>query len=97
MPKYNRIRVESVDAEIDEITVKFGEVLANSSPAHDGVYDGNDDQQALKQLQNRLYELSAHLLREIMNIEMATGVKPDHVELSARSPLKHASGGQYAI
>lgn len=97
MPKYNRIRVESVDAEIDEITVKFGEVLAYSSPAHDGVYDGNDDQRALKQLQNRLHELSAHLLREIMNIEMATGVKPDHAELSAISPLKHAPGGQYAI
>lgn len=97
MPKYNRVRVESVDAEIDEITVKFGEVLANSSPAHDGVYDGNDDQKALKQLQNHLYELSAHLLREIMNIETATGVKPDHVEMGALSPLDHVPGGQYAI
>lgn len=91
LPRYNRIRIESVDAEIDSITMKFGEVLASSSPAHDGVYDNNDDKAALKQLQNRLTEMAAYIRREIINIEMATGISPDYVEIGEKSPL---SGGR---
>lgn len=93
LPKYNRIRVESVEAEIDAITVKFGDVLAHSAPAHDGYYDSNDDKVAVKHLQNRLTELMAYLKREVMNIEMATGIAPDYTDLSDRSPL---TGGFHA-
>lgn len=94
LPKYNRIRVESIEAEIDTITVKFGEVLAHSAPAHDGFYDGNDNKVAVKMLQNRLTEMLAYLKREIMNIEMATGIAPDYFDISEHSPLAgvhHAS------
>lgn len=87
LPKYNRVRVDSIEAEIDDITVKFGDVLAHASPAHDGYYDSSDDTIALKLLQNRLFELVAYIKREIINIEMATGVAPDHLELSEQSPL----------
>lgn len=97
LPSYNRVRVDSVDAEIDEITVKFGAVLANSEPAQDGVYDGNDDLHAVKQLQNRLYELKAYIAREILNIEMATGIKPDHLQLGALSPLNQPAGEPHAV
>ena len=91
LPRYNRVKVESVDAEIDTITMKFSEVLASSSPAHDGVYDNSDDKGALKQLQNRLTEMAAYIRREIINIEMATGISPDYVEIGEKSPL---AGGQ---
>ena len=87
LPKYNRVRVDSVEAEIDAITVKFGDVLAHSAPAHDGFYDQKDDKVALKLLQNRLSEMLAYLKREIINIEMATGIAPDHFEIGDSSPL----------
>ncbi|AOO60032.1 hypothetical protein AN237_26130 (plasmid) [Raoultella ornithinolytica] len=87
LPRYNRIRVESVEAEIDTITTKFGEVLASSAPAHDGVYDNTDDKAALKQLQNRLAEMAAYIKREIINIEAATGIAPDYAEMGEHSPL----------
>lgn len=94
LPKYNRIRVESVEAEIDAITMKFGDVLAHSAPAHDGYYDSTDDKVAVKLLQNRLTEMLAYLKREIMNIEAATGIAPDYFDICESSPLNgslHAS------
>lgn len=90
LPNYSRIRGGSVEAEIDAITVKFGDVLAHSSPAHDGYYDGNDNKYALKNLQNHLTELMAFLKREVINIEIATGIAPDYFDISESSPL---SGG----
>lgn len=87
LPKYNRIRVDSVEAEIDTITMKFGDVLAHAEPAHDGFYDQSDDITALQQLQNRLFEMAAFIRREIINIEMATGIAPDNLKLSEQSPL----------
>ena len=87
LPKYTRRAVKSVDAEIDMITVKFGDVLASAEPAHDGVYDGNDSKPALQRLQNNLFELIAHVRREINNIESATGIAPEAIEIARRSPL----------
>lgn len=87
LPNYSRIRGGSVEAEIDAITVKFGDVLAHSSPAHDGYYDGSDNRYALKSLQNHLTELMAYLKREIINIEIATGIAPDYFDISNQSPL----------
>ena len=87
LPKYNHVRVDSVEAETDAITVKFGDVLAHSAPAHDGYYDKKDDRVAVKMLQNRLSDMLAYLKREIINIEMATGIAPDHFEIGDSSPL----------
>lgn len=87
LPHYNLIRAESVEAEIDAITVKFGDVLAHSAPAQDGFYDSSDDTFAVKHLQNRLTELMAYLKREVMNIEIATGIAPDYLDISNLSPL----------
>lgn len=91
LPKYTRRNAQSVDAEIDSITMKFGEVLANAEPAHDGVYDNNDCKSALQRLQNRLFEVTALLQREIRNIESATGIAPEALIIGRNSPL---NGGQ---
>ncbi|WP_218833036.1 hypothetical protein [Serratia fonticola] len=87
LPKYTRRTVRSVDAELDAITIKFGDVLAAAAPAHDGVYDSNDNQGAVLSLQNRLFELIAFLAREINNIESATGIAPDAIKIGRHSPL----------
>lgn len=100
LPTYNRIRagsrVESVEAEIDAITVKFGDVLAHAAPAHDGYYDQQDDKVAVKMLQNRLWEMKEYLLREILNIELATGISPDHFDIGMKSPMVAGAGGTHA-
>jgi hypothetical protein len=91
LPKYTRRTVRSVDAELDAITVKFANVLANAEPAHDGVYDRNDNQGAVLSLQNKLFELGAFVAREINNIEAATGIAPDALQIGRHSPLNDGS------
>lgn len=91
LPKYTRRTVRSVDAELDAITVKFGDVLANAAPAHDGVYDINDNQGAVLSLQNKLFELGTFVAREINNIEAATGIAPDALQIGRHSPLNDGS------
>lgn len=97
LPNYNRVRasdrIESVEAEIDAITVKFGDVLAHAAPAHDGYYDQQDDKVSVKLLQNRLWEMKEYLLREIMNIETATGISPDQLDIGVNSPMAIKAGG----
>ncbi|HDL7944320.1 TPA: hypothetical protein PXP79_001610 [Yersinia enterocolitica] len=93
LPSYTLHSTKSIEAEIDEITRKFGEVLMHAEPAHDGVYDCKDDKHALSKLQNRLFELCAYIKREIGNIESATGISPDVIQLAAQSPLRATTRG----
>jgi hypothetical protein len=93
LPSYTLHSTKSIEAEIDEITIKFGEVLMHAEPAHNGVYDCHDDKYALSKLQNRLFELCAYIKREIVNIESATGISPDVIQLAAQSPLRATTRG----
>ncbi|HGE8284275.1 TPA: hypothetical protein ACGD48_004786 [Serratia marcescens] len=91
VPRYTRRSASSVDAELDAITMKFGDMLAHAEPAHDGVYDNKDCRTAVQALQNRLFELAALVKREINNIEAATGIAPEALMLGRNSPLLEVS------
>lgn len=87
LPSTQKINVKDETAKIDAISRQFADVIGESKPAMDGVYDARDKAIELQLLQDKLAELIAACYRESTVIEACTGVKSKSQQIWANSPL----------
>lgn len=64
-------------AGLSDLTKAFAEVMAYSEPAHDGLYDTNDNTEKVKELLEKLHCLSEVALTEIESIQTGTGLNSE--------------------
>lgn len=66
-------------AELQRLLKETSEVVANSSPAHDGVYSAADNPQDVRRYMASLENLLEAAAREIIAVEAGTGCSPTRV------------------
>lgn len=61
-------------SHLPRIMHEFSEMVAASSPAHDGVLDGRDNAELVKRYGNELLDIKEAIVRELQALEIGTGV-----------------------
>ncbi|MCG9785408.1 hypothetical protein L1D52_24165 [Vibrio brasiliensis] len=64
---------ETVEANTAEIYTCFSHLVQNSEPAHDGVYDQNDDREKANQQIDATLNLIENLANEVKRVHAGTG------------------------
>ncbi|HDI3289748.1 hypothetical protein H2666_17145 [Vibrio cholerae] len=76
-----------VEATLSAVSKEFSDVLIESAPAMDGVYNHEDNPAELLKYANELYDLTTSCFVELGKIYKATGVLPAAYRSMALSPL----------
>ncbi|TDE19253.1 hypothetical protein E1100_25680 [Vibrio owensii] len=80
-------KLTAMQANLSDVSKEFADVLANATPAMDGLYDQEDSREQLQQLANELFELQAKIVVELGSIKLATGIMPSAYVSMANSQL----------
>lgn len=86
-PIGSQTKLAGMQARLSDVSKEFADVLQNSEPAMDGVYNDKDSRAGLQQLSNELFELIATSFVELGAINSATGVLPSAYLSMANSQL----------
>jgi hypothetical protein len=75
LPNNNGERIPMV-SKLHELHKEFGELVAASRPAHDGMLDSRDEVGELREYAGQLLDLIEKAAAELVNIQVGTGVIP---------------------